>query len=559
MSIVWLLPLVAALTGAWMVYRNYVGQGPLITVGFANAEGIAANKTQVRYRDVEVGLVEDVRFSDDLARVVVRVRLDREFEDRITESTRFWVVRPRIEGLRISGLETLISGAYITLDLGRGGAPKTRFKGLEEPRSILSDTPGTFFTLQASGLGSLAVGSPVYFRQITVGEVVKYRLAEDHSRVEIDIFVRAPHDAYVCENSLFWNVSGVDLDLSARGLRVELESLAALLAGGVAFDTPLAEAAGPRASAGAVFALFRNRDAGREGPITVAQPYVLNFEETIRGLEPGAPVEFRGLRVGTVTGIGFDGRAESGPVRTPVTIAIEPERAHLTDDMREASGFGQLDGEEKKRRVRRLIERTVAAGLRARLQTGNLLTGQMFVELDFVPNAAVAVVDYSGPIPELPTAPGTFGSLTRGLSRLLAKLGNLPLEEIGQHLAATAGGLDHLVNREEVGRVVTELDRGLLQLNRVLGILASDTGPMLHSVAEAGRYMSGLITATGQVVKRAETTLGTLERSLSDNGPLGRELIKALEELAVAARSIRTMADYLERHPEALIRGKANY
>lgn len=554
LSIVWLLPLVAALTGGWMVYRDYAGKGPFITIRFANAEGIMAQKTRVKYRDVEVGKVEEVRFSDDLARVVVSVRLDREFEGRMTESTRFWVVRPRIEGLRISGLETLISGAYITMDLGQGGEAKSHFEGLEEPRSILSDTPGTFFTLRAPGLGSLAVGSPVYFRQLTVGEVVKYRLSENYDWVEIDIFVRAPYDSQVYANSRFWNVSGVKLDLNVKGLRVGFESLAALLAGGVAFETPTLQEAGSKAETGAVFTLFPDQEASQESPVTITQPYLLNFADSVRGLAQGAPVEFHGVRVGTVTDIGFEGGAEVGSLHTPVTIAIEPDRMPLG----EARGSGSGD-EDKKRHVRRLLAHAAAAGLRARLQTGNLLTGQMFIELDFVPDAPKVAVDETGPIPELPTAPGTFGSLTRSVSHFLSTLERLPLEEIGRHLVETAAGLDHLVNREEVGHIVTQLDADLTQLNRVLGILETGTGPMLHAVAEAGRYTSALTTAASTMVKGAEATLGTLERTFADNGPLGHELLKTLEELAATARSIRLMADYLERHPEALIQGKVRY
>jgi len=558
LSMVWLLPLVAALIGLWVVYTDWTDRGPLVTIYFSNAEGIEAKKTRVKYRDVAVGLVEEVHFSDDMSRVVTKVRLDKAFSGRITDATRFWVVRPRVEGLRISGLETLISGAYISMDLGAGGEPADVFEGLDEPSSVLSDTPGTFFKLRAEGLGSLSSGSPVYFRQIDVGEVVKYRLAPDSSHVEIDVFIRAPHDERVRVNTRFWNVSGVELDLSAAGLQVGLESLASLLAGGIAFATPQSLDAGAQAQPGASFPLYASRDASKEAPITISQPYVLHFPDTIRGLSVGAPVEFRGLRVGTVSDIGFEGNAEAGPVRTPVLISIEPERVPMADPG-EGGEFELLDAETQRARVRALLERSVQAGLRARLQTGNLLTGQMFVELDFVAEAEPAAVDYSGEIPEMPTVPGVFDGITRNLSRILAKIDRLPLEQIGRDLQATMAGANALVNSAELKNSLSHVEQSLQKLDGLLAVLEQKSGPLMDTVEQTGQDIRGLITASEGAVTRAEAALASVEKTVSADGPLGRELLAALEELTAAARSIRIMAEYLERHPEALIKGKANY
>jgi paraquat-inducible protein B len=558
LSIVWLLPLVAALIGAWVVYTDYAARGPLITVRFDDAGGIEPKKTRVKYRDVDVGVVEALEFSSDLAHVLVNLRLDKAFDDRIVESTRFWVVRPRVEGLRISGLETLISGAYISMDLGEGGAEKRHFIGLEEPRSILSDVAGTFYRLRAPGLGSLTQGSPVYFRQIAVGEVVAYRLVEEHTYVEIDIFVRAPHDAYVRRNTRFWNVSGVELNLGAEGLRVGVESLASLLAGGVAFQTPQELGPGPRAEAGALFVLHGSADESREAPITITQPYRLYFEDTVRGLSVGAPVEFRGLRIGTVTDIAFEGRADGGPVRTPVTIAVEPERVPLAEPTDEVD-FQQLDDEEKRRRIRLLIDRSVKAGLRAQLQTGNLLTGQLFVALDFVPDAGPADVIEDGGPPVLPTVPSTFRGITQSLTRVLGKLEQLPLEEIGGHLAATLAGAEGLVNGGELRHTLGHLESSAQSLSRVLATAEAEAAPLMQTLGRVGQDGRELIAATDRAVRRAESTLQVIEHSLGQDGPMGSEILRTLEELSAASRSIRIMAEYLERHPEALIQGKPAY
>lgn len=557
-SFVWLLPLVAALIGVWVVYTDYSGKGPLITIHFSNAEGIEEKKTRVKYRDVAVGLVEEVQFSNDMSHVVAKVRMEKVFAGRITDATRFWVVRPRVEGLQISGLETLISGAYISMDLGKDGEPADEFDGLDEPSSVFSDTPGTFYKLWAEDLNSLSAGSPIYFRQIAVGEVVKYRLAEDHSHVEIDIFIRAPHDGQVRSNTRFWSVSGVELDLSAEGLKVGVESLASLISGGVAFATPQSLEAGGPAAENRVFPLFSSKDSSAEAPITVSQPYVLHFPDTIRGLSEGAPVEFRGLRVGTVTDISFEGNAESGPVRTPVVIAIEPERVPMSDAS-EGGAFEELGEEQQRHRVRVLLERSVRAGMRARLQTGNLLTGQMFVELDFVPDAEPAEVVYGGELPELPTVAGVFDGITRSLSRVLTKLEKLPLEQIGRHVENTAAGIDKLVNSEDTQDAVVQLSEALSKLNTVLAVVADKTGPLIDTVESTGEDLGSLIVTTEKVMKRAESALYSIEKSVSPDGPVGGEVLTTLEQLSAAARSIRIMAEYLERHPEALIKGKADY
>jgi paraquat-inducible protein B len=551
------LPLIAALIGAWLVFKTFAEQGPLISIRFENAEGIQPSKTLVKYKDVQVGLVEHVRFTADMNKVVVDVRLDKSLEDKVTDSTRFWVVRPRVEGLRISGLQTLISGAYITMDLGNGGALKERFEGLEEPRSILSDTPGSFYTLKASGLGSLSVGAPVYFRQIAVGEVVKYRLSDDHNAVEIDIFVQAPHDVHVRERTRFWNVSGVELDLSASGLKVGIESLTSLLVGGVAFQTQQSLDVGRRAAPGSAFPLYDNKEDSKAEPITFAQYYVLHFDDSLRGLSEGAPVEFRGLRIGTVSDIGFEGNLASGIVRTPVIIAIEPERVPLAE-VGEGDDFESLSTGEKQRRVRRLIDLSVKDGMRARLETGNLLTGQLFVNLDFVADAPPMTVSYGKSYPEIPTVPSLFRGMTHSFSRILASLEQLPLAQIGDNLQQATAGASDLLNSEELKRSLAQLHQVIVKLNRLAATLDAHADPLLNSVTDSSRELKELLVSAEKLVKTANGALGSFNTTVASDGPVASELIGALAELSAAARSIRLMAEYLERHPEALIRGKGH-
>lgn len=552
-ALIWLLPLVTLLVGAWMVHDRLADQGPLVSLLFRNAEGIEPKKTRVRYRNLDVGVVEAVHFTQDLSQVRVQVRLDKVFTGRITEASRFWMVRPRIEGIRISGLETLLSGVYISMDLGQGGAPQWEFTGLEEPRTILSDTPGTFYQLIAADLGSLTQGAPVYFRRIAVGEVVKYALTEDQSQVLIDIFIRAPHDRQVRRGTRFSNVSGVELDLSAQGLKVGIESLAAIMTGGISFETPQTLSGGASAPEGSRFPLYPSRDQGDEPPLGTGQRYLLYFEDTVRGLSVGAPVEFRGIRVGRVADIAFEGDAVTGQLRIPVQIELEPERVPLPSEGLTLEPRGP---EQRRAQVRALMERLVRQGLRARLEIGNLLTGQLLVELDFMAGPETAQVIERDPYPELPTTPSTFRGMTRSLTQLLAKLERLPLDEIAQDLRDTVAGAKRLVNHEALDGSLRHGEGALARLEALAATLESRAPPLLDGVTRASDELRTLLTASREAVRQAQASLRAVELVANAQGPLGTELRRSLEQVSATARSLRTLSDYLERHPEALLRGK---
>ena len=325
--VVWLLLLVALLVGAWLFYKTMSEKGPEITIKFETAEGIEAGKTPIKFRDVAVGKVDNVEIADDLKTVVLTATMEAGTDQYLTDASRFWVVKPRVGAGGITGLGTLLSGAYIAFEPNTNGSPQRAFVGLEKPPIVTQDKEGTRFRLRTETLGSLSVGSPVYFRQFDIGEVTDYKLAEDYSYVDVGIFVQAPYDQYVRERTHFWNAGGVSMTMDASGFNVEMESLVAVLSGGIAFETLPEFADSPVARDGAVFPLFKNRAKGLERPITQVITYVLRFTGTVRGLSVGAPVEYRGIRVGTVTDIMLGEDPEHQGVVSPVVIIdIEPQR-----------------------------------------------------------------------------------------------------------------------------------------------------------------------------------------------------------------------------------------
>jgi paraquat-inducible protein B len=520
--VVWLLPLVAVIVGGWLIYKTISETGPSITITFITAEGIQAGKTRVKFRDVEVGKVDDVVFSDDLTRIIVHITMHPGAESYLTDRTRFWVVRPRIGASGVSGLSTLVSGAYIAMEPNQEGKQAKSFTGLEKPPVVTADLEGTSYRLRSKKLGGVSIGAPVYFRQFEVGEITEYRLAEDHGHVDISVFVRAPHDQYVREATRFWNAGGIDLKLDATGVQLEMQTVTSLLAGGIAFETLPRHADSPQAAEGTVFDLYDSHDASLEAPITIAYTFVARFSGSVRGLTVGAPVEFRGIRVGTVKSIelGFDPRLSDTSVPV-VLIDLEPERL---------AGFADIDlGDEATRReqedleqhmVRHIEESVQKRGLRARLETGNLVTGALYVDLEYFPDAEPVVLSQTSEYPEIPTLPNPLEGILIGFNKLIDKLEAARLE-------------DTLISLNEL----------MASTNQLVGTI-DQRAPTLATELET-------------TLKEARATLSTLRAMASTDGEIGNELYNALAEITAAARSIRVMSEYLERHPEALIKGKA--
>ncbi|WP_419590693.1 intermembrane transport protein PqiB [Thiolapillus sp.] len=543
-SFVWLVPLVALIIGIVLIYKEYSSLGPSVEIRFQSAEGIEPNKTEIKYRDVVIGKVKNLQFTDDLSHVMVEAQLNKDMESLLSSDTRFWVVRPRIGATGASGISTLFSGVYIAVDPGEAGAYTQQFVGLEEPPKILSDARGSSFRLRAKSLGSISIGSLVYHRQIQVGEVTGYRLVPEQDYVALDVFINEPANKLVRRNTRFWNVSGMDVEVTGGGVKVEMESLTSLLAGGVAFDSALTLGDDQPAAEGTEFQLYESREESQKKVVQLSLPYILYFDDSVRGLSVGASVEFRGIPVGKVLDISLEESIDDGLVRIAVLVGLEPDLVPF-----ESLDPG-LDEEERKAFFHSTLEKLVAKGLRARLITGNLLSGQLIVDMDFDKEAEMASIDYSGKYPVLPTTTGSLTSITNSLVAILGKLKRLPLDEMGEHFLKVSEGMDALVNSEGLLDSVKSLSLVLDHADQILSIVGDKTTPMLDEMAR-------LSTDARKMVQQAEKTLQQLEKSASDQGSMGGELINTMRELAAAARAVRGVADYLERHPEALLQGKA--
>ncbi len=531
-GLVWVIPLVALLVGLWLAFKAIHEAGPTITITFKSAEGLEAGKTRIKYKDVVIGKVNAIRLSEDLTKVTVTADLQKEMEDYLTENTRFWVVRARVAAGEVSGLSTLFSGAYIGFEPGKTGAHTTRFVGLEAPPSVTIDTPGRQYTLRAKNLGSLDVGSPVYYRQIKVGQVIGYAMTPDGSAVDIKIFIQAPQDEQVRRNTRFWEASGLNVTLDTAGVRINTESLMSLLIGGISFEIPTSEPPDKPATEEYLFTLYESRDQIEE-PVYTQRNYMLAyFDESVRGLNKGAPVEFSGIKVGEVVDVRLEFDEKKLAFRIPVLMAIEPERIAVL-------GNAKINRAE-------LIAKLVAKGLRAQLRTGVLLTGQLYVNLSMFPDAAPQQLALSGSYPVIPTVPGATEEITAGIASFVGRLEKLPMEEIGGDLKASLHQIRKLVGSEDTVAAIAALRRSLVELQQFTATLNDTSVPQMNAALEQLR----------QVLARTESAVASADGLMSGNTALTYDLQQMMQELAKAGRAISVLADYLQRHPEALVFGK---
>ena len=527
-SLVWLLPLAAVLFALFVLWRAYVDRGPLVEISFESAGGVEAGETKIRRRDVNVGTVEAVRLSDDLDSVVVEARLDPQVSAYIDADTRFWIVNAQINTTEISGLSTLLSGAYIEVDWDdEPGERRSEFIGLTEIPFTTRDLPGMRVTLDAEEAGYIYVGSPVFLRQIEVGRVERRRLSDDGTQVLFDVFVAAPYHKYIYQETRFFGVSGVEASFGATGASVRVESIAALFTGGIAFENSEKMAASePLLKDGVNFKLYDNKAAALDSLFESTEDtryrYIAEFEGSVKGLRAGAPIEYQGLRVGSVVEVAIVlPQNESEEKRIYAVLQFQPARL----------GVGDISPEA----LLQVMERFVDDGLRVQLATGNLLTGSLLIKLVEKSDAPVASIDLdASPYPALPTAPNNIEAVTADVETLVSNLANLPLDPL------IAAATDLLRN---TSNIVSSTD---------MQTLPGQISSSLNSINAATSDLPTMMKALTSASKNADDVLA----GLSPDSEIYIELAAAARELRVAAKSIAAFAELLEENPNAVITGR---
>ena len=536
-SIVWLIPLLTVLVGGWLIIKTVSEQGPEVTISFKTAEGIEAGKTRIKYKNVDIGVIEQIQFAEDFSHVIVTASFNQGTESFFRRNTRFWVVKPQLSIRGASGLGTLISGAYIEIEPGNG-AEQFHFVGLEKQPVVTADEAGKKVVLITQKLRSIDTGSPIYYKGLLAGEVLGYEFGNDRQSIYIHAFIKEPFDSLIKGNTRFWNVSGMDISLGADGLNVRTESLQSVVLGGIAFETQATLEQTNGDVENLVFTLHDDYSSIQEGAYTRKIKFMMFFDGSVRGLNVGAPVDFNGIKVGTVLDIRLEFDSENTAFRIPVLIEIEPERIIERNNQKIESPY---------QTVNKLVEK----GLRASLQIGSILTGQLFVGLSMQPDTPINLSGEETPYPELPTIRAAdFSSIAQSAESFLNKLNKVDIDKLGLELLKTLEGTNRLFNGPEIKGTLDDLQ---LSLQAFRGILQKIDSSNLQETINSGHVVMEKITET---MATFDETLLQANRVLKPNSALQYNIIKLTGELEETARSIRSLVDTLERHPQALIFGK---
>jgi paraquat-inducible protein B len=539
LPLIWAIPVVTVIIGAWLAWSTISRRGPLITITFETAEGLQANLSHVKHKDVDMGVVEKIVLTKDLKGVEVTVRMNREAEPLLTDKAQFWVVRPRFFAGAISGLQTLFSGSYIDLlPAASGGEPTRTFAGLENPPVLQSDVPGRTFLLRAKRIGSLNLGSPIMFRDLEVGEILGWDVGEMARDITVHAFVRAPFDKYVHDNSRFWNASGATVQLGPNGLKLQIESLRAVVLGGIAFETPDDPNVTAESQANRPFQLYETRDAADSSTYHRSLPMIANFSGSVSGLAAGSPVTLRGLKIGEVTAVSLLYDHVLDNVLAPVRFTLEPGRIAMLD----LPTDGDLDA-----KMRDLVRR----GLRVKLESSNILTGQKQLVLDLYKDAGAGELGKDGDAYVLPVLGGESDDIATAASNLVNRISAMPFESIGKNLDQSLAGVNALVNDKELAESVTELKSTLASTRTLVNNLNHGMTPVMQRLPTIANNLESAVQHTDKLI-------GSLQTGYGGDSHFSRDVTQLMSQLSDAARSIRVLADLLSRHPEALIRGRTD-
>ena len=471
---IWMVPLLALFIGLWMLFQHWSSQGPSFTLTVATAEGIVAGKTVIRSREVDVGRIEVVELSKDYSHAVLRGRLNDAASGMLRADSQFWVVKPRVGREGVSGLGTLLSGAYIELAPGKKGRPLNEYAMLDKPPLASLDAKGLRLTLSSRDTRALSEGAPINYQGFTVGQVEEAKFLPEKSEMQYQIFINAPYDILVSSNSRFWLTPGFEVSMSSEGMKVKMDSLESLLDGGITMGLPPGWAAGEPIKQMEGFTLFQDEASVLAGSLDQFIDYVFLFEDNVGGLHPGAAVEFRGIRVGTVISAPYLIDQKGGQMfqsrQIPVLARIEVQR------------LSHRYAKAEKDQWRALFGKQFKEGLRASLKTSNLLTGGKIIDLNFYQDAPRFEQTKLAGYQVFPAVQGGLDQIERKVNTILDKFvdmdmattlakvnGSLTtLDGTLKNISAVSANLDKLTGKDATQQLPASLNQSLQQLQETL-------------------------------------------------------------------------------------------
>jgi paraquat-inducible protein B len=537
-STVWIVPIVALLIGLILIINDRNNRGAIVEISFKSAAGIMAEKSIIKYKDIEVGKVLAVDFAPDLKSVIVKAEIKKSLKDYLSENTKFWIVHARLGADSVEGLDTLLSGSYIGMYPAKGKKRKKQFEGLKEPPVVVDLSNGLRLTLEAKSRGSIQVGSPIYYKKMKAGSVIGYHLSDDGTKVFIDIFIQNPYSKLVTKATKFWESSGIRASISGDGVDITTESLTAMLSGGISFGNfstsaknVISQKAPEEVQNNTHFVLYSDQKSAKKVKYTKELYFWLYFSDSIRGLKEGAPVEFRGVKIGEVVDFFLVGDKKDAEFKIPILIKIEPERFLFADEKsikKESQGIDII-----------VLRKLVKKGLRAQLQTISLLTGELFVNLDFHKDSPEANITQEKGLYVLPTVPATIETLKSDIQTLLDRLARVPFEEIGKNLNNSI----EMVNDE----VIPEISKGLKDVDNLIK----------NSNITLEDFKKDILPKLDTFVANLNSSIDQIKRSyINKNSRFNTKILRLLDEITRTTKSIKSLVDYLQRHPDSILKGK---
>ena len=590
-SLIWIIPLTAALIGGWLLFKYYNERGTIIQITFDEAAGIETKKTPIRYKDVQVGKVRKLSLTPDLKKVIVTAEIYPEMAENLGNNTRFWVVKPRVTFQGVSGLDTLFSGVHIGIDPGIESAPLDSYAGLSNPPIITTDKKGTRLSLNTDSLGSLNVGSPIYYHKINVGEVTSYSLNTQDGSIDVFIYVYEPYDQKIKTNTRFWNASGLEVNLNSSGISARMESITSLLIGGIAFETPQGEL-GYELDGETAFKLYESHSVAKDDTQRLNKLfYAMYFEDSLHGLSDDSIVEYGGVKVGKVENILLESATNSSKIKTRVRVSLRIDKFSKKGNQKEAE---------------QALQNLVSDGLQAQLTIDSLITGAQYISLNLPSNASSQDSDKEALknsenklFTLLPTSkkhPAVFPTALAKTSLL-----NFDATEISQELNKAISSVTALINSndvkktlqglantsESISKITQQLDKEGFsgEVVKTLAVAQKTTKEISDLIGDTRNTMTSITSATNNLQKDASLsmktlnnvsnklqgdmrkTLGNIDRvsvtldkglktTLSEGSPLQYRLQQLINDLSEAAKSFSVLADTIQRKPNAIILGK---
>jgi paraquat-inducible protein B len=528
--LIWLVPIITALIALWLAWDTYSKRGPTITVSFDSAAGLTAGQSQLKFKDVTMGTVKSVTVSPDLSRVLVTIETTHEATRLLNDKTIFWIVKPQLFAGNISGLDTLLSGSYVgMLPTTEAGKPQREFVGKQDPPILTTEVPGTTFIVETRRLRSISLGSPIFYRDLEVGTVLGWDLGNMARSVAIHAFIRAPFDKYVHDDSTFWNASGISVKLAGTGIDVQVESLKALLMGGIAFESKPGTSA-PVSTASHHFQLYADRSAAQAAGFSYHLQVVSNFSGSVAGLDTGADVTLHGLKIGEVTEVGLMFDPNLRRIVAPVHYRIDAERI---------AGIAAIKGMPPGT----IAEEMVRRGFRAVLQAPSLISPGKIVALEFVPDAPPDELRRDGEVFIVPSSEGGgFDSIARSANELLSKINRIDFDAIGVSIAGLAKGLDAKINGPEIKSILADTQDTMRKID-------AGVGPAMAKLPDIANQLQSALIQVNRLAASINAGYGGESR-------LNRDIETLVRQFTDTVRSVRALSDLLTRNPEALIKGR---